>query len=196
MKGMPQDVLKWWGGSPFYKVAELDQLEPEARGIVWGTIRNYPIEILNIALRNSGNLLTLFNIGEGLSPDTVRLVAPYLGDVFGTEVEKSLLRSRQAEDGLPIEEFRQLHLISMLFSACFVIWLLFTNRQRMHASLVALYILVGVGILLNVVVTSALSGPFDRYLARISWLIPFVALVGFLSTVSRPSRMARGQVRQ
>jgi hypothetical protein len=194
MRGMPQDVLKWWGGSPFYKVAELDQLEPEARGIVWGTIRNYPIDILKIALRNSANLLTRFGIGEGLSPNTVRLVAPYLGEVFGPEVEKSLLRSRQAEDRLPINEFRQIHFITLLFSACLIVGLLFTNRRRMPARLVALHILVGVGILLNVVVTSALSGPFDRYLARIFWLIPFVALVGFFSTVPRPSRMAREQV--
>jgi hypothetical protein len=191
MRGMPQDVLKWWGGSPFYKVAELDQLEPEARNIVMGTLRNYPIDILKIALRNSGTLLTRFGIGEGLSPDTARLVAPYLGEVFGVEVEKSLLGSRQAHGGLPIREFRQLHFLALLFSACLVVWLLVVSRRRMHASLVALYILVVGGILLNVVVTSALSGPFDRYLARISWLIPFVALVGMLSTMPRPLRMVR-----
>jgi hypothetical protein len=33
------------------------------------------------------------------------------------------------------------------------------------------------GIVLNAIVTGALSGPYDRYLARIIWLILFVGLV-------------------
>ena len=44
MKGMHQDDLKWWGGSPFYKVGGLDQLEPEASRIVWATLRTYPLK--------------------------------------------------------------------------------------------------------------------------------------------------------
>jgi hypothetical protein len=181
LKGTYQDDLKWWGGSPFYKVGGLDQLEPEARRIVWATLRTYPIEILKTAMANSGHLLLRFDIGEGLDPGTVKLVAPYIGEIFGPDVEKSLVRSRQADGQLPIAEFRRLHLLALPLSFVLGLWSLIGGRPRTHARLGALYVFVLLGILWNVVVTGALSGPFDRYLARVSWLIPFVALVGFFS---------------
>lgn len=178
LTGKYQDDLKWWGGSPFYKVGGLDLLEPEARRIVSATLRTYPIEILTIAVTNSGHQLLRFGIGEGLSAESLKLVAPYIGEVFGPEVEKSLLRSKQADGGLPIAEFRRLHLLAFPFSLLVGLWSLTTGRRRMHARLAALYVFVPVGILWNAMVTGALSGPFDRYLARVFWLIPFVALVG------------------
>ena len=42
LTGVNQNDLKWSGGSPFYKVGGFDQLEPEARHIVWATLRTYP----------------------------------------------------------------------------------------------------------------------------------------------------------
>ena len=129
-------------------------------------------------MTNSGHQLLRFGIGEGLSAESLKLVAPYIGEVFGPEVEKSLLRSKQADGGLPIAEFRRLHLLAFPFSLLVGLWSLTTGRRRMHARLAALYVFVPVGILWNAMVTGALSGPFDRYLARVFWLIPFVALVG------------------
>jgi hypothetical protein len=180
MKGMHQDDLKWWGGSPFYKVGGLDQLEPEARRIVWATLRTYPVEVLKSELANAGQLIFRFGIGEGLTPGSVHLVAPYIREIFGPDVEKSLLRSRQAHDQLPIAEFRRLHAWALASSFVLGLWSLIRARGSMQARLRALYVFVPMAVLCNVVITAALSGPFDRYLARVSWLILFVALVGFV----------------
>ena len=190
LAGAYQDDLKWWGGSPFYKVGGLDELEPEAREIVWGTLRTQPAEILKIAMTNSGHLLMSFGIGEGLSPGSAKLVAPYIGEVFGPDQEQSLLRSRQADGRLPIAEFRRFHLLALPLSLVLGVCSLIAARRRMHATLAALYVFVPVGIVWNAVVTAALSGPFERYLARVSWLVPFLALVGFccVFAAARPGR--------
>jgi hypothetical protein len=46
-----------------------------------------------------------------------------------------------------------------------------------------LHIFVLSGIVWNAIVTGALSGPYDRYLARVIWLVCFVALVAFCHVV-------------
>ena len=178
LKGQSQDGLKWSGGSPFYKVGGFDRLEPEARSIVWATLRAYPLQILHGAMRNAGRQLLHFEIGEGLSPDSLRLVNLYIGKVFGPDVEQSLVRSKQADGRLPIAEFRSLHRAGLLLGGALVLWSLLAVGQRLPGRLVALYVFIGAAALWNVVVTSALSGPFDRYLARIIWLVCFPGLVG------------------
>jgi hypothetical protein len=50
-------------------------------------------------------------------------------------------------------------------------------RKRPFRSRLALQMFVVAGIVLNAIVTGALSGPYDRYLARVIWLILFVGLV-------------------
>jgi hypothetical protein len=154
LAGAHQDDLKWWGGSPFYKVGGLDQLEPEARDIVWGTLRTHPAEILKIAMTNSGRLLLHFGIGEGLSPGAAKLVAPYIGEVFGPDQQQSLLRSRQAGGRLPIAEFRQLHLLALPLSLVLVVCSLIAGRRRMNPALAALYVFLPVGILWSAVITA------------------------------------------
>jgi hypothetical protein len=144
---------------------------------VRATLRTYPVEILQTAIINAGHQLLQFGTGEGLSPEFTRLVAPHIGEVFGPDVEKSLLQSKQAEGGLPIAEFRQLHFVGLLLSLAVVLRSLIV--QRMSATLVALYVFIPAGIVWNAVVTGALSGPFYCYMARVYWVICFVALVGF-----------------
>jgi hypothetical protein len=178
LRGAYQDDLKWWGGSPFYKVGGLDQLEPEAREIVWATLGAYPFDIFKIAMTNWGRQLLRFDIGEGLDSGSVKLVAPYIGEVFGPDTESTLRRSQQADDRLPIAAFRQLHLLAL--PACLVLglWSLIAGRRRMPIALAVLYVYVSMGILWSALVTGALSGPFERYLARVFWLLYLVPLVG------------------
>jgi len=190
LKGQSQDGLKWAGASPFYKVGGLDQLEPEARRIVWATLRAYPLQVLQGAMANATRQLLHFDIGEGLSPESLRLVTLYIGEVFGPAVEARLLRSKQADGRLPITEFHLLHRIGLLFGLALAVGSLIAARRQLPQRLVALYVFVAAGILWNVVVTSALSGPYDRYLARVIWLVCFVGLVGFCSVARLRRRVA------
>ena len=176
MKGLTHDDLKWGEGSPFKKVGSFDQLEPEARRIVWGTLKTYPLEILRGAMGDAGRQLLRFEAGDGLTREYARLVAPRLGEVFSPAVETSIVQSKQGQDQLPIAEFRLLHIIGLIFGVGFCLWSFIARRDVLPARLVALQVFVAAGIVWNAIVTGALSGPYDRYLARVIWLICFVGL--------------------
>jgi len=60
---------------------------------------------------------------------------------------------------------------------CF--WSMTAWRQALPRKLVALYVFVLLGIVWNAIVTGALSGPYDRYLARVIWLPCFAGLMAF-----------------
>lgn len=184
MKGLTHDDLKWGEGSPFKQVGSFDQLEPEARRIVWGTLKTYPLEILRRAIIDAGHQLLRFEAGDGLTREYARLVAPHLGDVFSPAIEKSIVQSKQGQGQLPIAEFRLLHIVGVIFGVGFCLWSFIARRDVLPVRLVALQVFVAVGIVLNAIVTGALSGPYDRYLARVIWLICFVGL-GSLWYVAR-----------
>jgi hypothetical protein len=178
MKGLTHDDLKWGEDSPFGKVGSgFDKLEPEARRIVWGTLKTYPVEILYRSIKDAGRQILRFQTGDGLTPIYARLVAPLLGDVFSPAVEKSVLESRQGQGRLPIAEFRVLHTVGVVSGLVLCLWSFILWRGVLPTKLMALQIFVVGGIVLNAIVTGALSGPYDRYLARIIWLILFVGLV-------------------
>jgi hypothetical protein len=179
LKGLTHDDLKWGRDSPLKKVGTFDDLEPEARRIVWATLLAHPFEILQRAMIDAGRQLLRFQAGDGLSQDFARMVAGHLAPVFGPGVEKSLIESKQGQDRLPIAEARHLHIAGLIFAVGICFWSIKARRQELPRKLVALYVFVLLGIVWNAIVTGALSGPYDRYLARVIWLVCFAALIAF-----------------
>jgi hypothetical protein len=178
MRGLTHDDLKWGEDSPFTKVgSSFDELEPEARRIVWETLKTYPIKILYRSLKDAGRQILRFQTGDGLTPGYARLVSPTLGEVFSPAVERSVLESKQGQGGLPIAEFRFLHTVGVIIGLVLCLWSFIAWRGALPTRLIALQIFVLAGIVLNAIATGALSGPYDRYLARVIWLILFVGLV-------------------
>src|SRR5262245_23965742 len=128
MRGQSQGDLKWVGASPFYKVGGFDDLEPEARRIVWGTLRAYPAQILERAITNTRDQLLHFEIGDGLTPESINLVALQVGEFLDPGIAQSLRSSKQAEGRLPIAEFRELHRLGLLFCLGLALWSLIAGR--------------------------------------------------------------------
>ena len=184
MKGLTHDDLKWGEGSPFRKVgSSFDELEPEARRIVWGTLKTYPVEILYRSLGDAGRQILRFQAGDGLTPRYAGLVAPRLGEVFGPALETSVLESKQGRGRLPIAEFRFLTTVGIIFGLVLCLWSFIAWPEALPTRLIALQIFVVAGVAFNAIVTGALSGPYDRYLARVIWLILFVGLVSICCVV-------------
>jgi hypothetical protein len=48
-------------------------------------------------------------------------------------------------------------------------------------------VLILLGVVINAVVCGAVSGPHDRYEARVAWLVPFVA-IALLLQIARSAR--------
>ena len=179
LKGLTHDDLKWGPDSALKKVGTFDELEPEARRIVWATLLAHPFEILQRAMVDAGRQLLRFQAGDGLSQDFARMVAGHLAPVFGPGIEKSLIESKQGQGQLPIAEARQLHIVGLIFAMGICFWSMKAWRQALPRKLVALYAFVLLGIIWNAIVTGALSGPYDRYLARVIWLPCFAGLMAF-----------------
>ena len=181
LPGLTQDDLKWAPDSPFTKIGSFDDLEPEARRIVSATLAAYPLDILKGALLDAGRQLLQASTGDGLSADFAAIVADSVRPVFadGAEVADSLVASRQGKGELPLLEFRFLHGGCLGIALGFVAWALFARRKCLPAKLVLFAAFVAAGLLVNAVVTGGLSGPYDRYFARVVWLVGFVALLSF-----------------
>lgn len=77
---------------------------------------------------------------------------------------------------------RRLHVTVLPFMPLLV-WLL---ARRGHRKALALYLTVTIGVVLNALVCSALSGVFDRYQGRIEWLLTFCAIVSILALGGSP----------
>jgi hypothetical protein len=185
------DQLKWAENSPFKKVGSFDELEPEARKIVRGTLYSRPYEILRHTLVNAGLQLTRFQAGDGLTQEFARLVGEHVGKIYGTEVRRPFIESKQGQGELPIAEFRYVHLIGLAVGAGLCCWL-WMQPNVLTPKLRLLYAFVFTGVVWNAVVTGALSAPYDRYLARVIWLVCFVGLLGLFSLARRQPKPSSG----
>ena len=185
LEGKSHDELKWGANSPLKKVGTFDELEPEAGDIVRGTFLKHPFEITRNALVDVGVQLTRFQAGDGLTSEFAGWVGSHIGRVYGAEVGEPFLVSRQARGDLPIAQFRNLHFIGLAIAVVLCLWC----WPRLSPELALLYVFVFGAIVWSAVVTGALSGPYDRYLARVIWLVCFVALLGLFDLVRRdPAR--------
>ena len=177
LEGKTHDDLKWGHNSPFHKVGTFDQLEPEARSIVRATFWTYPSAIVRQALANVGLQFTRFQAGDGLSPQFAEMVGRHVGGIFGPAVGNAFIGSKQGHGHLPISEFRLVHLVSLGIAAAVCVASIAFWRNALPGKLGALLSFVVLGIAWNAIVTGAVSGPYDRYLARVIWLVCFVALL-------------------
>ena len=177
LEGKTHDDLKWGNDSPFKKIGTFDELEPEARLIVRATIRKYPYAIVRQAFIDVGIQLSRFQAGDGLSRQFARMVAKHVGAIFGTAVGSTFLETKQELGQLPVTEFRRLHLIGLGIATGVCFASIFLGRDALPRKLQVLLSFVVLGIAWNAIVTGALSGPYDRYLARVVWLICFIALL-------------------
>ena len=177
LEGKNHDELKWGGDSPFRKIGTFDELEPEAREIVKGTLYSRPLEILRHALVNAARQVIRFQAGDGLTPEFARWVGWYVSKVYGGEIGTPFSTSKQAEDELPITPFRYLHLFGLALGTSLCLWVLLMRRDILTQPLGFLYAVVFGGVIWAAMVTGALSAPYDRYLARVIWLVCFLGLL-------------------
>ena len=192
LKGLTHDDLKWGGNSPFHKLGGFDALEPEAAAIVRQTFFAHPLEIVWRAILDTGRQMTRFGAGDGLSSSYAKLVAPHLKELYDPAVERALLSSKQANGNLSIQEFRSVHLIVLAASFLFCAMSFFTWRRALPNKLVMLFLFVPIAIVWNAAITGGLSGAYDRYLARVIWIIPFVALITVTCLVREQVRSGGG----
>jgi hypothetical protein len=150
-------------------------LSAEQYRFAWAVLKHDPLGVVGSAAANSG--LQLFSNGLAefdMSAPTDRALANKLPAQY-----RARFRASAAYRGLvPTQTWSGIGLIVFWSGLLSLVIILFTGRvrQRFHARQLDPAVWVLVGVVINAVVCGTMSGPHDRYEARVAWLVPFVAI--------------------
>jgi len=146
---------------------------PEAARLVPAIIAAYPLDVLRAAVVNTLRQLVLMQVGDTLGSDHLDIaVLPRLRPYFPTaEIARyeAVLQQRGLLRDAAVP-FRPLHAALVLIGIVATAGLTLRHRRAGHP-LAGLAALALAALLANAFATGALSGPHDRYQARIAWLV-------------------------
>lgn len=199
-----QDIL--WSGNPKKGVFGLAtatqriQIDQEQTRFVLSVVRAYPLQTAGASLRNVVTELGLVYLDDPVRDPHFYLTDPDWRDTFIADMVHRMSDCGDKETGCkPRFDSAQSQIWHSAFFALgvlFVAWRL--TRRDVRTALAQrddetwrLVLLTGFIIsatLLNAAVTGALSGVFARYQARISWLIPMLALILSMAPGARQAK--------
>ena len=192
---MDSDAFLWapdgpiWGGESGPTL-----VAPEASRIVAATLRYAPADVLEHAVANTLRQLGRVAVGDVLGPQyLVATVGLLLRTYFPAAEMQRFLRSRQVAGTLPgiVAPLLPVHLLLLCLGAVGTV-VLIPLAWRRNLALAGLAIMALIGVAANGFATGALSGPHDRYGARIAWLVllaPLYAGLGWRNLVRHPVRL-------
>ncbi len=166
---------------------------PEAGRVVRETVLAHPAEVAGAMARNTALQLPRVDLGDTLGPDYLDLtVLPRLRTYFPAAEVARYQSSLQAQGRLRalVAPLAWPQRIALVLGLGGTLWAL--TRWRRDARLASLALLVLGGLLANAFSTGALSGPHDRYQARIAWLLLVPPLL--MLPAGRPRRAADARV--
>jgi hypothetical protein len=160
-----------WGG-PYTALGGLRAMEDEARTIVRATLRAYPQEVAAMVFHNFFAALHTHRPAYEFIPWTgeVPSMTALIEKKFGSEARDAYLGSAQSRGQVPRGLIGAVDDIAFPLSLLAFVWFSVLAVRRQMVKPACLAILVVCGFLGNALLTSAASGVFDRYQARVSWL--------------------------
>ncbi len=188
------DAFLWAPDSPVWDNDRYGPIEfaPEAARVVREIVLTHPAEVAEAMALNTARQLPRIDLGDALGPDYLDLtVLPRLQRYFPA-AEVARYRAALQQNGRLRAVAAPLlwpQRIALLLGLAGTLWTL--ARWRRDPSLAALALLVLGGLLANAFATGALSGPHDRYRARIAWLLLVPPLLGLLPLRQRAGRRPR-----
>jgi hypothetical protein len=165
-----------WGHSMFDKLGRFEGMNDEMGHIVVQSLADYPAWQAGAALRAMGEQLLHVATGEGNNgwiPHTYGIIVRYIP----TQVAP-MRAARQQQWQLHFEYVNWLHVPVALASMLALLILLGHSAARRRLDdLTLLATTVALALLGNAFICGVISGPHDRYGARMVWLATFVVLI-------------------
>ena len=153
----------------------------EAGEIIKGAIKTYPLEQFSALVRNMGNQLITFSVGEQLN-STIKLEAinQFFRSHFLGQYE-NYINSQQSLGKIRFltHFLNPIYFYVVVFSTMGLLGtFLALIRSNIYIEKVSLTI-YGLCVFLgaNALVTGGLSGVFDRYQSRVIWLLPAICIL-------------------
>jgi len=181
-----------WSNGVFNELGRFRGLDEEMRFIVLHSLQEYPLQQIETALAASARQLRLVATGHGTHDQiwhTYGIIERYIpGEV------PAMQSARQQRGELDFDPINRIHVLIALGSIILALVLLaratisgrFDETGRLAAT-------VTVAILANAFVCGALSGPHDRYGARIAWIATFTAAIAILRAINNLLPNAKGK---
>jgi hypothetical protein len=171
-----------WNGGVFNELGRFDGLGEEMRFIVLHSFQEYPVLQFETALAAATKQLGQFASGYGMH-DQIEHTYGIIRRFISKEVP-AMQHARQQRGELNFDLINRIHVPiafgSMLFLLALLVRAIRSGRFDQSARLAAT---VTVAILANAFVCGALSGPHDRYGARIVWIAVFTAAIAILRPI-------------
>jgi hypothetical protein len=181
MDNMPRDAeyFLWDPNGPWSKYQDVPEFMTEAKEIVRGTLRSYPLNQAQKSAENFLEQLVRFEIdhhlkgqviGESMA-DRIRLLDNFGGNIRAVFEDSRVVRQDMALFNIANKLQMVVVLISVLILGVslpfLIVW-----RERVCLLFIAVVV---TGLLGNAFVLSALSMVADRYQNRVIWLLPLAA---------------------
>ncbi len=170
------DEFLWGADSIFNTLGRFDGMNDEMEFIATEALAAYPLWQTEAAVEATAEQLVSVDTGEGTSgwiPHTYGIIERYL-----PEQVKAMRAARQQHWSIKFATINWVHvpvaLVSMLLLAAIALAALW--RRRLD-DVELLAVTVCVALLGNAFICGVISGPHDRYGARIVWIATFAVLV-------------------
>lgn len=190
------DVFLWSGDGPVWaprsdgaRPGGPISLAPEAAAILAETLRREPLGVLRAAAGNAWVQLRRARVGDALGPEHLAAsVGRQLALGFPPAEQARFAAGLQAQGALPAvaAPFLVLHPWVLLLGGAAALLGWVRAVRAGDGPLLGLVLAVLLGVAVNAAVTGALSGPHDRYQARIAWLLPLAGLLALGVGAARP----------
>jgi hypothetical protein len=165
-----------WGDSMFNKLGRFQGLNDEMGYIAMHSLVEYPAWQAKAALVATAQQLTDVATGEGTTvwiPHTYGIIEHYIPAQVGP-----MRAARQQHDGLGFTMINRIHVPVALGSMLLVVAIAAAGAVRRRPDdLTLLAVTVSLALLGNAFVCGVISGPHDRYGARMVWIATLVALI-------------------
>jgi hypothetical protein len=171
-----------WSYGIFNDLGRFSGLGEEMRFIVLGSVQEYPLQQIETALAATATQLGLVGTGYGIH-DRIWHTYGIIKRFIPGELP-ALQKARQQQGEVNFELINRVHVPIALASMLVVLMLLgnalVCGRFDKPAHLA---VTVTVALLANAFVCGALSGPHDRYGARIVWIATLTAAITLLQAI-------------
>ena len=165
-----------WGHSMFDTLGRFKGLNDEMGHIVTGALADYPAWQAEAALKATAQQLTLVATGEGTIgwlPHTYGIIEQYI-----PAQSKSMRAAHQQHSDINFAAVNRLH-VPVALASMLAVFALFARAlwHRKFDDLALLAATVSFALLGNALICGVISGPHDRYGARLVWIATFTVLL-------------------